>query len=252
MNISDSFSLRRRGLSALSGNWQTALMVTFVAGLLSIAQNTLQVRLDASSLANMSVVDNWRNFSIIMGPYSGLITLFALLQFILSPVLSVGLNTYFLALHRSENPPFALLFSRIHALIRCLALYVLMGIFIFLWSLLLLIPGIVAAYRYSMAPFLMADDPDLGALDAINMSKRMMDGHKGRLFALQLSFIGWAFCSMILIGILSTMLGILGTALGLFASLALQVYINSTVAGFYLELLSFQGLSDNDVQGRVE
>jgi uncharacterized membrane protein len=127
-----------------------------------------------------------------------------------------------------------------------------MYFFVALWSLLLVVPGIVAAYRYSMAPFLMADDPDLGALDAINMSKKMMDGHKGRLFALQFSFIGWAFCSMILIGILSSMLGIIGTALGLFASLALQVYINSSVAGFYLELLSLQGLSGNDVQGHVE
>ncbi len=252
MNISDSSTLRRRGLSALKNNWQTALMVTFVAGLLGLAQNTLQIRLDASSLANRSLADNWRNFSIIMGPYSGMITLFAILQFILSPVLSVGLNTYFLALHRSENPPFALLFSRLHALIRCLALYVLMGIFIFLWSLLLIVPGIIAAYRYAMAPFLMADDPELGALDAINMSKEMMDGHKGRLFALQFSFIGWAICSMVLVSFLYASLGIIGTALGLFASLALQVYINSSVAGFYLELSSLRGLSGNDVRGRVE
>ena len=252
MNISDNFTLRRRGLSALNGNWQTALMVTFVAGLLSIAQNTLQIRLDASSLANMSLTDAWRNFDIIMGPYKGLISLFAFLQFIISPVLSVGLNAYFLALHRRENPPFALLFSRLHALIRCLALYVLMGIFIFLWSLLFIVPGIVAAYRYSMAPFLMADDPELGALDAINLSKKMMDGHKGRLFALQFSFIGWAFCAMVLIGILHGALGIIGTALGLFASLALQVYINSSVAGFYLELSSLQGLSGNEDNGRVE
>ncbi len=238
MNISDSFTLRRRGLSALQGNWQTALMVTFVASLLGLLQNTFQLRLDVNSLTSISIPDNLDAFQVIMAPYAGLVTVLALLQFVLSPAMNVGLNTYYLALHRSENPPFSLLFSRFHIFVRCLALYVLMGIFIALWSLLFVIPGIIAAYRYAMAPFLMADDPELGALDAIALSKKMMDGHKGRLFALQFSFIGWFFVSMVGISALYSMFGVLGTALGLFASLALQVYINSSITGFYLELSS--------------
>jgi hypothetical protein len=69
-----------------------------------------------------------------------------------------------------------------------------MFIKILLWSLLLIVPGIVAAFRYALAPYLMAEHPELTATEAIEQSKQIMLGHKGRLFCLQLSFIGW-YCS---------------------------------------------------------
>ena len=74
---------------------------------------------------------------------------------------------------------------------------ILMGIFIFLWSLLLVIPGIIAAYRYSMAMYLFFDDPEKGALECIRESKAMTYGYKGKLFVLDLSFIGWLILSII-------------------------------------------------------
>ena len=60
------------------------------------------------------------------------------------------------------------------------------------WSLLFVIPGIVAAYRYSMATYIMAENPGMQATEAIERSKALMDGRKGDLFCLDLSFIGWA------------------------------------------------------------
>ncbi len=105
-----------------------------------------------------------------------------------------------------------------------------------MWSLLRVVPGIIAAYKYSMAPFLMAENPDIDAFEAIRRSKEMMNGHKARLFFLQFSFIGWALLSAVGVSILFSILGIIGTALGLFASLALQAYVNSSVTAFYLEL----------------
>ncbi len=238
MNYSDSSTLRRRGLSALNNNWQTAMMVTFVAGLLGMVQSTFQLRLDANTFMNRSVWDTFGHIASSVAPYNGFLTLIAILQFLFAPALSIGLNTYFLMLHKSENPPFSLLFSRMHVWLRCLGLMLLMGIFIFLWSLLLVVPGIIAAYRYAMAPFLMAENPDIDAFEAIRRSKEMMDGHKARLFSLHLSFIGWALLAVVGVGILNTILGFIGTALGLFASLALQVYVNSSVTAFYLELSS--------------
>lgn len=238
MIFSDSSTLRRRGLSALQGNWQTALMVTFVAGLLGIVQSTIQLRLDATSILSRPLSDNFGHLASSIAPYSGVLALLAILQFLLSPALNIGMNTYYVMLHKSEQPPFSLLFSRLNIWLRCLGLFLLMGIFIFLWSLLLVVPGIIAAYRYSMAPYLMAENPDIGALEAIRRSKEMMNGHKARLFFLQLSFIGWMLLSAFGVTLLYSMLGVIGTALGMFASLALQVYMNSSVTAFYMELRS--------------
>jgi uncharacterized membrane protein len=80
-------------------------------------------------------------------------------------------------------------------------LNLLIGIFVFLWSLLFVIPGIIAGFRYSQAAFLMMDDPDLSPLDAIRQSKELMRGHKWEYFVFQLSFIGWYFLCGITFGI---------------------------------------------------
>lgn len=70
--------------------------------------------------------------------------------------------------------------------------FILMVIKVLLWSLLLFIPGIVKAYAYSQAIYIMVENPEMRAIDAIHKSQEMMKGHKFDLFYLQLSFIGWA------------------------------------------------------------
>lgn len=79
--------------------------------------------------------------------------------------------------------------------LKLLALYLLEGLFVFLWSLLLVIPGLIAAYRYRMARYLLLDNPQLGAMESLRLSKQMMKGHKWELFVLDLSFIGWRLLS---------------------------------------------------------
>ncbi len=75
------------------------------------------------------------------------------------------------------------------------------GLFSFLWSLLLIVPGIIKAYSYSMAMYILAENKGMSALDAINQSKKMMDGHKMDLFVLELSFLGWGLISILTFGI---------------------------------------------------
>ena len=74
--------------------------------------------------------------------------------------------------------------------LKAMGLNLFMALFIWLWSLLFIVPGIIAAYRYRLAPYLMAENPNLGIREAVNMSKELMAGHKWRLFCLNLSFIG--------------------------------------------------------------
>ncbi len=75
-------------------------------------------------------------------------------------------------------------------------------LFVALWSLLLIIPGIIKIYEYRMIPYLLAEDPSLSSKEAFVISKRMMTGNKWKAFVFDLSFIGWIFLSGLTLGIL--------------------------------------------------
>lgn len=92
------------------------------------------------------------------------------------------------------------------------------GLFTFLWSLLLIVPGVIKAYSYSMALFIYAENPEMGALEAIKKSQEMMNGHKMDLFVLELSFLGWALLTVITFGIVG---------------IYLTPYMLATTANFY-------------------
>ena len=79
----------------------------------------------------------------------------------------------------------------------------LMGLYETLWAMLFIIPGIIKAYSYRMVPYILAEDPEIGANDAITRSREMMNGHKWNAFVLDLSFIGWELLSALTFGILS-------------------------------------------------
>lgn len=74
-------------------------------------------------------------------------------------------------------------------------------VFIFLWSLLLIIPGIVKSYSYRMVPYILADNPNIGVKKAIALSNEMTMGHKFNMFVLDLSFIGWYLLGILALGI---------------------------------------------------
>ncbi len=76
------------------------------------------------------------------------------------------------------------------------------SLFIFLWTLLFIIPGIVKSYQYFFVPYIVAENPNINYKDALEMSRRMTDGRKMDIFVLQLSFIGWFILSGLTIGIL--------------------------------------------------
>ena len=85
---------------------------------------------------------------------------------------------------------------------RAFGCYFLMGLFICLWGLLLIIPGIIKAYSYMLTPFIVMENPQMSITDAIDESRRLMDGNKWRAFCLALSFIGWWLLGILTLGIL--------------------------------------------------
>ena len=137
---------------------------------------------------------------------------------LLTFVFSLSFCIIYLKLTKSEGIEVKDLFSGFSNAINAILLGILQAIFVFLWSLLFVIPGIIKSYAYSMSTFVLAENPDMSATDALKKSQEIMDGHKMEYFILQLSFIPW----YLLVGIT---FGIAGLYVG--------PYVNATTANFY-------------------
>ena len=165
---------------------------------------------------------------------------------LVSLVLNAGYTCYCLGIHRREQMPYTSLFDAFSFAGKVILLAIVQGIFIFLWSLLFIIPGFIAFYRYRQALYLLLEHPEMSALQCISESKRIMAGHKGELFVMDLSFIGWALligladylgaelASLIGPSVLAQILDIIG--LGLFVQFFVLPYMDLTYAGYYVGL----------------
>jgi uncharacterized membrane protein len=84
---------------------------------------------------------------------------------------------------------------------KSIGLYLLISIYTFLWTLLLIVPGIIKSLSYALAPYILAENPELTANQAIDESQKMMQGHKMDLFLMILGYTGFAFLSILALGI---------------------------------------------------
>ena len=162
--------------SQLKGKWLNAAIA---AGIFMLIVNIMDVIVSVLMLnATTAFLSNIYYF-LVYGPAT------------------VGMCAYFMKLIRNEPNGLGSCFEGFETFGRSFSLGFFMIIFISLWTLLLIIPGIIAAYRYSLAPMLLRDRPDLSPLQCISESKRLMRGNKADLFTLDISFIGWMLLAMI-------------------------------------------------------
>ena len=221
-----------KGRNALRGNWQTAMVVAFFSGIFMVLTQVYQNRFMPVAIEMIDGMYYWRVPQITRGVWIG----FAVLQLcsvLLTPVLSVGCNHYFVRRIEGEELGAKGLFSRMNLTGKALWLYVMMFVKIFLWTCLLIVPGFIAAIRYSMAPYLLAEHPDWTAKEALEESKRIMKNRKGQYFLLLLSFIGWSLASNLLQLSLMSISGIAAIVAGLFVNCWVSAYVNASVAVFY-------------------
>ena len=116
--------------------------------------------------------------------------------------LSVGMMNFHKKAAHKENEEVTDMFSGFNNFENSVVGYLLTCLFIFLWSLLFIIPGIIMSFAYAMVPYLLNKDHNLKGSDALKLSKQMMKGHKWQLFVLGLSFIGWILLDALTFGIL--------------------------------------------------
>lgn len=142
----------------------------------------------------------------------------SIISFVITPAFSLSLCIVYLKLTKKEETAVGDIFSGFNKTGRALWLNILISFFTALWSMLFVIPGIVKSYAYSMAYYVLADNPELTAREALAKSKEMMKGHKWELFVLQLSFFWWYLLSGITFGL---------------AAIYVTPYISATTANFY-------------------
>jgi uncharacterized membrane protein len=122
-------------------------------------------------------------------------------QILIEGPLCLGLYFFALNLIRGKEIGLSQLFDGFRVFGKALGSFMLMIVFILLWSLLFIIPGIIAAFSYSMIFFIIADDRNIGQLEALRKSKELMMGNKWKLFCLSWRFFWWFLLCMLTFGI---------------------------------------------------
>lgn len=151
---------------------------------------TAQVSPKAMTALYLSLVVVLNLISSLGG--SGFFSIFiSILTTLLSTVLAAGFALYCMAIRRGERAEYLTLFDGFSFVGKLILLDLVTGFFVFLWSLLFVIPGIVAIYRYQFAKYNLYENPGIGVMEALDMSKRQTRGYKLQLFMLDLSYFGW-------------------------------------------------------------
>lgn len=191
--IAENKILIQNAREALSGSWGTAVITFLVYALISGA-------LGAIPFAGVIMT------ILVMGP------------------LTLGWTKFSLALARKQDASVNQLFEGFNDFVKPFVTYLLMCIFIILWMILLIIPGIIAALGYSMVFYIMNEDSSISGMDALHKSKEMMYGYKWKLFCLYLRFIGWFLLCCLTFGI---------------GFLWLVPWIQVSIANFYEDIKNF-------------
>ncbi|MCL2627504.1 MAG: DUF975 family protein [Oscillospiraceae bacterium] len=139
-------------------------------------------RLSAGELPSITLI--YSNFRLIGVFLAVLLSLF-------QPVLDVGFISFCLKTGRRQDTQYTDIFNGFIYFVKVMAIFIVTFTFTLLWSLLFIFPGIVAAYRYRLAYYILLDDPKKGVFQCINESKTVMFGAKLDLLIIDISFLGW-------------------------------------------------------------
>lgn len=217
----DASQLRLKARESLKGNYWPSVGAAFVASIFGAlicsgsARSEFQWQQEFESLPQ-SIKEILIAIIAAMGTIS-------LVKLILGGVIQVGYADYLLKQQDCEIRSVKDLFSKFDNFAQGFLQSFLRGLYIILWTLLLIIPGIVKSIAYSMTPFIMAENPEMTAKEAIRRSQELMKGHKRELFWFNFSFIGWEILAILTAGI---------------GYIFLYPYLNAAYAAFYRDKIS--------------
>ncbi len=205
--------IRRSGAAALSGNWLIAIVACLIVGSLSAV----------FSLASSLIVGDAEGGLMLTNPMLALALSIAFIvaEIIVTNGVYVGFAEFFLDVADIAKPRLVTLFAHFNKAGRAVAVTFLVALRVIIGTVFFVIPGIIAAYKYSMVYYVLATNPHLTAAEVLCESKYIMRGNKWKLFCLEFSLIGWYLLIAITFGL---------------ASFFVAPYIQSVHASFYREV----------------
>ena len=238
-------AIKERARASLKCNWGTAIIASLIASIFGVngsssGAGSLNFEFEESDLDFLNGTD----LSILIADFSsyveshlaeilaiiGVVSLMGLVvsiaMFCLGSIVKIGYQKFNLDLVDGTPLNIGTLFSYFKHWKNAIFTNLLQITYVFLWSLLCIIPGIIAEYNYAMTPYILAENPELSPKEALQKSKEIMHGHRFELFILNLSFIGWSILSVLSCGI---------------GFLWLVPYINASNAEFYREISYTRG-----------
>lgn len=177
--VKSNKDLMTQARESLSGRWGLAVGTFFVYMLIMCVLNSTNY---SASLGSLKFSGN-------------------IVMLLVGGAFELGVVIFSLAIARKEEAKLGMLFSGFKYYGKTLGLFLLIILFTILWLLLLIVPGIIAAISYSMSFYILRDNPEIKAMDAIDASKKMMVGYKWKYFCLCLRFIGWFILGILSLGI---------------------------------------------------
>ena len=189
--MQSNYEIRKTARQGLSENWGAGVGVTLLYFVLTLLIPTIS-----------GALDNIFNTGFDIGAiHTGVITI--IINWTVMSLLAVGFMWIFLDFVRGNDLNAEKLFQAFTSKIsgKLIIAYILYMVYIILWSLLFIIPGLIKSFSYSQTFYILRDNPDLSANEAITLSRKMMGGNKENLFCLGLSFIGWVILSVFTLGI---------------------------------------------------
>ena len=198
--------LKMRGNMAFKKNYVSAVVVALLMGIFGTVSGESSARRVSENSDIYS--GNLFNVGMITGLLAGIATVVILIVLVakvfVGNLLKMGGYRFFI-LNQTAQPGIGTLldgFRSGHYVNIVLTMF-LRDLFTTLWSLLLVVPGIVKHYEYLMVPYIIAENPAMDYKEAFQISKQMMDGEKMEAFIMDLSFLGWYLLSAVICGLLA-------------------------------------------------
>ena len=194
--------LKRRAKTQFKFNYWRCVVVAWLLALCVGTQTTVSFKNDTESVKfTLLQIKNAPTETVIFGITVGIIVGLAIAFLLLNP-LHIGAKRFFLKNAEDSKTSFKEVgYGFKHDYWNNVGTMILVEIFVFLWTLLFIIPGIVKKYAYRMVPYIMADNPTISGTEAIQKSQEMMMGNKFDVFVMDLTFIGWNILSILTLGL---------------------------------------------------
>lgn len=197
--------LKERGKTAMHRNYWITVAATLIVGLLTgdfVNSSGNSARAGSENINSIRSIFHVVPIMWIVGIILGVITATTIYSVFVSNVFEVG-SCRFFEVNSKRKADLGLLLDgfRNGSYLKNVSTLFFRDLYLFLWSLCLIIPGIVKSYEYKMIPYILAENPNISRKRAFEISKQMMDGQKLDAFILDWSFIGWEFLSFITLGI---------------------------------------------------